>query len=81
MTQDAAQLLEKALRLAEKERAELAARLLESLDDVADEDASEAWDEEIRRRIQEIDSGQVKPIPWSEARKQILDLSCDNSNP
>jgi hypothetical protein len=33
-----------------------------------------AWDEEIKRRIEEIDSGKVKPIPWAKARRQIAAL-------
>ena len=31
-----------------------------------------AWSNEIRRRTGEIDSGKVKTIPWSEARKKIV---------
>jgi putative addiction module component (TIGR02574 family) len=56
-------------------RAALAARLLESLDSEIDEDAEEAWDAEIARRLDEIDSGRVKMIPWSEARRQIMETS------
>jgi hypothetical protein len=33
-----------------------------------------AWSEEIKRRIAELDSGKVKPIPWEEARRQIAAL-------
>ena len=32
---------------------------------------SEEWNEEIAKRIAELDSGEVKPIPWDEARRQI----------
>jgi hypothetical protein len=28
--------------------------------------------EEIRSRVEEVRSGQVKPIPWAEAREQIM---------
>jgi Putative addiction module component len=31
--------------------------------------ADEEWKEEIARRIRELDSGKVKPIPWAEARR------------
>ena len=61
-----------ALRLPKSARAALAARLLESLDAEIDEDAEEAWDAEIARRHEEIDSGRVKMVPWSEARRQIM---------
>jgi putative addiction module component (TIGR02574 family) len=53
------------------ERGELAARLLESLDAGADADAAEAWDEEIRVRLEEVRAGKVTPVPWDEARRQI----------
>lgn len=67
-----AELLEKALRLPPEGRAALAARLIESLDAEADPDAEAAWTSEIARRVGEIDSGKVRLVPWSEARKQIL---------
>jgi hypothetical protein len=37
------------------------------LDDAVDEDAESAWSKEIARRIDEIDRGQVKTVPWSVA--------------
>ena len=52
-------------------RAALAGSLLESLEDTLDASAEEAWSQEIARRIEELDSGKVKPIPWAEARRQI----------
>jgi len=67
--------IEGALRLPKSARAALAARLLESLDSEIDEDAEEAWDAEIGRRLDEIDSGRVKMVPWSEARRQIMETS------
>jgi len=66
------QVIEGALRLPKSARAALAARLLDSLDTEIDEDSEAAWDAEIARRLQEIGSGKVKTIPWSEARRQIL---------
>lgn len=68
-------LIEGALRLPKRARAALAAGLLESLDTEIDEDAEEAWDREIARRLEEIDSGRVKMVPWSEARRQIMETS------
>ncbi len=67
-------LLEQALELPSGERADLAASLLESLDDGQDEGVEEAWADEIKKRIEEVESGQVKTIPWSEARRRILGL-------
>jgi putative addiction module component (TIGR02574 family) len=71
MTQEVSELLKKALALPAEARAALAGSLLESLDDTVDASAEAEWSEEIARRIAELDSGKVKPIPWSEARRQV----------
>lgn len=64
-----------ALELDEKHRAELAKRLIDSLDKdlEIDADIEQAWIEEVKRRKEEIQSGKVKPISGEkvlrEARK------------
>lgn len=49
-----------ALTLNEQERATLARDLVASLDGPADDGVAEAWDREICRRIQQVDSGEVE---------------------
>ncbi len=71
MTREVSELLEKALALPPEARAALAGSLLESLEEVVDPSAEEQWNKEIARRIEELDSGKVKPVPWAEARRQI----------
>ena len=71
MKQDPNHLLKEALKLPPEARAALAGSLLDSLDQEVDEDAEEAWKLEIDRRLRELDSGLVKTIPWSEARRRI----------
>lgn len=71
MAQEISELLKKALALPAEARAALAGRLLESLDDTVDTAAEEEWNKEIAHRIEELDSGKVKPISWAEARRQI----------
>jgi putative addiction module component (TIGR02574 family) len=73
MTPQTAQLLQDVLRLPESERSELAAKIIDSLDPTTDTELDSAWGEEIRRRIEELDSGAVKPVPWAEARRQIME--------
>lgn len=73
MKRDPAILLEQALKLPQEARAALAASLLESLDETVDADAEATWAAEIARRIQELDSGAVQPVPWPEARRLILE--------
>jgi putative addiction module component (TIGR02574 family) len=53
-------------------RGELAARLIESLDQTMD-DIEAAWSAEIQQRLEELQTGQVQPTPWSKARRQILE--------
>jgi putative addiction module component (TIGR02574 family) len=71
MSPDVSELLKKALALPAEARAALAGSLLDSLDDAVDVSAEEEWSNEIARRIEELDSGKVKPIPWAEARRQV----------
>jgi len=72
MSRDAQQILKDALALSPKERAELADSLLESLDTETDSDVEEAWYQEIRRRVAEIDAGLVETVPWAEVRARLL---------
>ena len=71
MAQEISEILKKALELPPEARAALASSLLESLEDTLDASAEEEWNQEIARRIEELDSGRVKPVPWAEARRQI----------
>lgn len=67
----AQKLLEAVLELPDDERADVAGALLESLDAPAEEGVEEAWADEIKRRIEEVESGAVKTIPWEEARHRL----------
>jgi putative addiction module component (TIGR02574 family) len=71
MTQQALDLLQKALSLSEEERADLACSLMESLDSAVDEGAESAWNEEISRRVDELDSGKAATVSWDEVRRRI----------
>ena len=62
-----------ALMLSMPERAELAHDLLESLDAPADEGVEQAWDEEIIRRIAQIDAGQAKLLSRDQLRQKLQD--------
>jgi putative addiction module component (TIGR02574 family) len=67
---ESSELLKHALTLSDKERAELASSLIESLDSAVDADAEQAWQQEISRRLAEIESGKVKTVPWDEVRRK-----------
>lgn len=72
MTSQAEKLLEDAMRLPPETRAALAGSLLSSLDEVADEDAATAWQAEVTKRLEEIDSGQVRLVSRDDAQNSIL---------
>jgi len=60
MAKSARELFEEAMRLDPKERATLMRLLVDTLDAESEEGADEAWRAEIKRRIAELDSGQVQ---------------------
>ena len=70
MTQETLDLLQKALALPEHERAELAGNLLSSLDTTVDPDVDAVWQQELVRRLNEVQSGKVKTIPWEEVQQK-----------
>lgn len=65
------QIEQEALHLPVKDRARLANRLLESLDDVSESDAEQLWLEEARRRVAEIDGSQVLLVSENELEYRI----------
>jgi putative addiction module component (TIGR02574 family) len=67
---ESGELLKHALTLSEKESAELASSLIDSLDPLIDADAELAWQQEIARRLEEVESGRVKTAPWEEVRRK-----------
>lgn len=71
MATSAEELYKKALDLNERERAALAARLIESLDTEVEEGVEAAWLAEVERRMEELDAGKVQSIPWDEVRARL----------
>ena len=70
MTHEAHELLQKALALPENERAELAGNLNASLDATIDQDVDAAWQQEVVRRLHDVQSGKVKAISWEEVQQK-----------
>ncbi len=67
--------LSRALRMSEHERTAIAERLIASLDDSPEIDVEQAWQEEVRQRVGELDSGIVTCIPWEEVRRRLRETS------
>ena len=72
MSPTAEKLLQQVLTLDEKDRALVAGALIESLHEPGGPGVEEAWDAEIRRRVEELDSGAVQGIPWKEVRERLF---------
>lgn len=71
MTEQATHLLQKALSLSPEERADLASSLIDSLDPIAEEGVAQAWDQEIARRVSDLDSGRAKTVAWDDVRNRL----------
>lgn len=64
-------ILEQALKLSPAERAHMAEQLIASLDEGSDIDVEQAWQEEVQRRLQQIDRGEVQAISWEQVRRSL----------
>jgi putative addiction module component (TIGR02574 family) len=71
VTKNAEHLLDEVLRLPEQERAEIAAKLIESLEQEVDADVDGAWADEIERRCAALDAGQAVTSDWNDVRRRI----------
>ena len=71
MTEKSQVVLEDALKLTTNERAEVAEQLIASLDEASDTDVEQAWQEEVQRRLQQIERGEVKTIPWEVVQRRL----------
>lgn len=71
MTEQARDVLHKALSLPEDDRTALVRSLIESLDGATEEGVERAWNEEIARRIEDLDSGKAKTVAWEEIRQRV----------
>lgn len=60
-----------AMKLSPNERADLADRLWLSVHSKEEVDA--AWEDEIARRIQQIDSGEIECLPWEAVMVRLRD--------
>jgi putative addiction module component (TIGR02574 family) len=74
MTPQVSEVLEKALALSTQDRGLISDRLIESLDDEpAEEGVEAAWSEEIKRRVEEIESGKVEMIPGEQVLGELAE--------
>jgi putative addiction module component (TIGR02574 family) len=65
-----AALKKEVLKLPAEDRIKLAEDVLESVDDFTTPEIDAAWRAEIRRRVDEVESGKVKGIPAKQVLKE-----------
>ncbi|NTX15836.1 addiction module protein [Myxococcus sp. CA051A] len=66
-------LLTRVLSLPPEERAEVAHKLLLSLDDEPAQEASGSeWAQELERRATDIREGRVETVPWEDVERQVV---------
>jgi putative addiction module component (TIGR02574 family) len=74
MTNEVVELFKRASDLPDSDRATLAGLLIESLESKHEKDVESLWLGEIERRLQELDSGKVKTVPWEQVRAKLRHL-------
>ena len=65
---------QEALRLPLEDRAQLAQKLLLSLDALSEKERDEVWLTEADRRARELDRGEVQPVSADEVRQKVKAL-------
>jgi hypothetical protein len=65
------QVLREALALPPKVCADIVGMLLRSFDAKEETGVDDAWVVEVERRLREVESGEVKLIPWQRARRRL----------
>ena len=71
MAAELERVLEQALSLPGLERLSVARRILESVEPEVGEEVERAWEAEIIKRVEKIDSGTAKFRAWEEIKKDF----------
>ena len=71
MTAKSEFILNEALTMSPEERARMARCLIQSLESPSSENVDEKWVELARKRLQELESGAVKPVSWETIKKEV----------
>ncbi len=76
MSPEVDEILKKAMALPPEDRGALAASLIDSLDEGSEFDLEKevAWQHEVARRAEEIESGKVKTVPWLEVKRKAREM-------
>ena len=64
-------LVEELLDLEDGERAEIVGMLIESLDVEVEEGVEAAWLQEVERRMESLETGDIKTVSWEEVKERL----------
>ena len=64
-------ILDAALKLSSNERAAVAEQLIQSLDPTQEIEVEKAWQQEIHRRLTEVENGIGTTIPWVAVQQRL----------
>lgn len=68
------QLLQQILQLSDAQRLSLVAAIIDTLSDPIGADVGQAWDDEIARRLGQIDEGGANMIPGEQVMAKLREL-------
>jgi putative addiction module component (TIGR02574 family) len=71
MNTQSQEIIDIALALPDEDRADIAATLIRSLETETDADADAMWAAEIQRRMDAIDRGEVRLVPWDDVMREL----------
>jgi putative addiction module component (TIGR02574 family) len=72
MARSIEELFREASGLPDRDRAQLAGMLIESLDHERDSGVEAAWSDEVEERVRQVDAGEVEMIPWEQVRAELF---------
>lgn len=76
MTDKSQVVLAEAFKLTANERAEVAEQLIASLDEAPDTDVEQAWQEEMQKRSQQIERGEVELVDSDAVMAELRKKYC-----
>ncbi len=71
MKAEVQRVLDQTMKMPPTDRAAIAEHLIAGLDEVTEKEVEKAWQEEIQRRLAQIDSSEVECIPWEEVKARL----------
>ena len=64
-------LAHEAAQLPVAEQHALLDRIVDALTSAAERDVASAWDDEVARRVDDLDRGGAEPVPWADVKRRL----------